>query len=83
MCGSSSIYGISKNTAKRLYRVAPQWEAERLPCQSKRAGGRHILTAGKRTCQKERHRKNTQSRKLNGMGTADERSTGNSNGNRQ
>ena len=42
-----------------------------------------IEAAGKRTCRKRRHHRNTQSGESNTMGAADERSTGNSNGDHQ
>ena len=42
-----------------------------------------VLSAGKRTCRKRRHHRNTQSGESNTLGAADERSTGNSNGDHQ
>ena len=42
-----------------------------------------VLSAGKRTCRKRRHHRNTQSGESNTLGVADERSTGNGDGDRQ
>ena len=66
-----------------LYWAVPRWETQQLLCQSERAGGGYVLSAGKRTCRKGRYHGNAQSRKSDALGAADERSTGNGNGDRQ
>ena len=68
---------------KRLRRTADKRETERIPCRHERAGGRNVFSVGKRTRRKGRYHGKTQNRKPDALGAADERCTGNGNGNCQ